>query len=103
MRAKNGGQYPYYYVEMIDTIFGREDNAIEVCSGNVNDKCKVDINPSINPDLMEDGQYLDSISNGRLNRWRSDPPYNAYTSKLMDGTALPSSIKLLKAGATALR
>ena len=100
MRGKNGGQYPYHYIEMINTIFGREDNTIEVCSGNVNDKCfKVDINPSTNPDLVEDGQYLHSISDGRFNRWRCDPPYNAYTAKLMYGTALPRSMKLLNAGA----
>jgi len=35
MRGKNGGQYPYNYLEMIDTIFGKDDNTIEVCSVDI--------------------------------------------------------------------
>ena len=35
MRAKNGGSYPYKYVEMIDNLFGPDDNTIEVCSRSV--------------------------------------------------------------------
>ena len=30
MRGKNGGRYPYRYLEMIDNIFGAEENTIEV-------------------------------------------------------------------------
>lgn len=100
MRGKNSGQYSYRYLEMVDTIFGKDDNTIEVCSGNVNDSCfKVDINPNKDPDLVGDGQNLDGISDGRFSRWRCDPPYNAKTSKSMYGTDLPNTIKLLKAGA----
>ena len=45
-------QHPYHYLEMIDAIFGKDDNTIEVCSGNVKGNCyKVDINPSTNPNL----------------------------------------------------
>ncbi len=59
MRGKNRGRFPYNYLEMIDTIFGKDDNTMEVCSGNVKGNCfKVDINPSTNPDLVEDGQRL---------------------------------------------
>jgi hypothetical protein len=39
MRGKNLGQYPYHYLELIDMIFGKDDNTIEVCSGNVNGSC----------------------------------------------------------------
>ena len=35
MRGKKGGKYPYKYSEMLDNIFGRENNTIEVCSGSV--------------------------------------------------------------------
>jgi hypothetical protein len=36
----------FHYLEMIDHVFGREENTIEVCSGNVNGGCfAVDINP----------------------------------------------------------
>jgi hypothetical protein len=99
MRGRDGGQYPYHYLEMIDAIFGKDDNTIEVCSGNVRGSCfKVDINPRTNPDLVEDGQRLDGISDGRFSRCRFDPPYNDRTAKEMYGTDLPSPSKLLKAG-----
>jgi len=48
--------------------------------------------------LVGDGQYLYGISNGKFTRWRCDPPYNTNTAESMYGTALPSSMKLLKAG-----
>jgi hypothetical protein len=100
MRGKNLGQYPYHYLELIDTIFGKDDNTIEVCSGNVKGSCyKVDINPKMNPDFVGDGQYLYGISNGRFTRCRIDPPYNDRTAKEMYGTDLPNPSKLLKAGA----
>lgn len=102
MKGKNGGQYPYHYLEMIENIFGTVADAdtIEVCSGSVTQDCfKVDINPSTNPDFIGDGQKLDGISDERFGRWRCDPPYNQNTAKSMYGTALPNTIKLLKAGA----
>jgi hypothetical protein len=35
MRGRDGGRYPYKYEEMIDHLFGIENNRIEVCSGSV--------------------------------------------------------------------
>jgi hypothetical protein len=96
VRGRNNGSYPYNYLEMIDMIFGKEDKTIEVCSGMIrkysnsyhdnsgSDLCfTVDINPKTNPDLVEDGQTLSSISNNTFNRWRSDPQYNAETARKM--------------------
>lgn len=118
MRGKNGGKYPYKYLEMIDNVFGKEENTIEVCSGSVKGRggatmsgesaslssCfTVDINPDTNPDLVADGQKLEQIPNGRFNRWRCDPPYNATTAKEMYGTDLPNTTKLLNAGARVCR
>ena len=100
MRGKNGGRYPYHYLEMIDTIFGKNDNTIEVCNGNVKENCfSVDINPGVKPDLVSDGQSLAGISDGMFDRWRCDPPYNAQTARDMYGTKLPVTGKLLKSGA----
>src|SRR5437868_15390558 len=74
MRGKKGGKYPYKYLEMIDNVFGKEENTIEVCSGSVKGRggatmsggsaslssCfTVDINPDTNPDLIADGQKLE--------------------------------------------
>ena len=51
MKGKDGGRYPYKYLEMIDNLFGKESNTIEVCSRNVavldNNCFTVDINPDI--------------------------------------------------------
>ena len=100
MRGRNGGRYPFNYLEMINTIFGKEENTIEVCSGRVNDDCfRVDINPNTTPDLLSDGQSLVGVANGNYSRWRCDPPYNTKTAKMMYRTSLPDTIKLLKAGA----
>ena len=100
LRGKNHGRYPFCYLEMIDNLFGQEENIIEVCSGSVMGNCfTVDINPDTEPDLVADGQKLDSIPNSKFNRWRCDPPYNTRTAKEMYGTDLPRTIELLKAGA----
>jgi len=73
MRGKNECQYPFNYLETINTIFGKEENTIEVCSGHVDDECfKVDINPNTNPDLISDGQSLVSVANGKNSGWRCD-------------------------------
>jgi hypothetical protein len=100
LRGRDGGRYPFNYLEMLDTIFGKEKNTIEVCSGSVNGDCfTVDIHPDIRPDLVTDGQELYKIPNGRFCRWRCDPPYNVKTAEKMYGTRLPNTGKLLKAGA----
>lgn len=99
VRGKGKGQYPFHYLEMIDHVFGREENTIEVCSGSVNAGCfTVDINPKINPCLVDDGQTLVKIPNNTFRRWRCDPPYNADTARKMYGTDLPKPIRLLEAG-----
>ena len=107
MRGRRNGQYPYHYLQMIDSIFGKEEDTIEVCSGmvrknytlNGNHCVTVDINPKTNPDLVADGQALSSIANSTFNRWRCDPPYRMETAREMFGTDLPATIKLLNAGA----
>ncbi|HEY9387537.1 MAG TPA: hypothetical protein VIP70_10895 [Nitrososphaeraceae archaeon] len=106
LRGKDQGRYPYNYLEMIDNIFGKEENTIEVCSRSVKGSKEspsscftVDINPNTQPDLVDDGQTLDGITNNRFNRWRCDPPYNLKTAQKMYGTKLPITGEILKAGA----
>jgi hypothetical protein len=56
------GQYPFNYLEMIDMLFGKEDNTIEVCSGNVKeDYFTVDINTET--DLPNTIRLLNIINN----------------------------------------
>ena len=113
LRGKDEGRYPYNYLQMIDNIFGKEENTVEVCSRSVKGRARcecgegvegapcftVDINPETKPDLVADGQKLDGIPNNRFNRWRCDPPYNTETAKKMYRTGLPVTGELLKAGA----
>lgn len=104
MRGKDEGRYPYNYLQMIDNIFGIEENTIEVCSrsvkGSKDSPCfTVDINSDTKPDLVNDGQTLEAIPDNKFNRWRCDPPYNQNTAQRMYGTHLPRTISLLKAGA----
>jgi hypothetical protein len=110
LRGKDEGRYPYNYLEMIENIFGKEDNTIEVCSRSISGTNKshssytastsftVDINPETKPDLVGDAQTLQGIPNNKFNRWRCDPPYNQSTAKKMYGTDLPGTSDLLKAG-----
>ncbi|MDP9287226.1 MAG: hypothetical protein M3P08_03405 [Thermoproteota archaeon] len=102
-RGRENGSYPYNYLEMIDTVFGKEDNTIEVCAGMLKKhgytNCfTVDVNSNTNPDLVDDGRLLSSLQNAIFNRWRCDPPYNVKTAKKMYGTELPAPIDLLRAG-----
>ena len=92
---------------MIDNIFGKVENTIEVCSHSVkgmkessSSACfTVDINPETEPDLVGDAQTLEDISSNKFNRWRCDPPYNQKTAQKMYGTNLPITGELLKSGA----
>lgn len=105
MRGKNQGRYPFNYREMIDNIFGYEANTIEVCSRSVAGRNKggscltVDINPDCKPDLVTNGETLKGIASNEFDRWRCDPPYNEQTAREMYKTYLPSTAKLLQAGA----
>jgi hypothetical protein len=110
LKGKDEGRYPYKYLEMIENIFGKEDNTIEVCSRSVRGINRshstsatpcftVDINLKTKPDLVGDAQTLDGIPDNKFNRWRCDPPYNQSTAKKMYGTNLPVTGELLKAGA----
>jgi hypothetical protein len=104
VRGKGGGEYPFHYLEMIDYVFGKEENTIEVYSGSVNGGCfTVDINPKTNPQFVDDGQILAKIPNNTFSRWRCDPPYNAETARKMYGTDSPKPIRLLEAGARVCR
>ncbi len=98
-RGRVNGSYPYNYVEIIDAVFRKEDDTIEVCSGSDKTCYAVDINPEVNPNLVDDGQLLSSVPNNRFSLWRGDPPFNSVTARKMYGTDLPSPIKLLQAGA----
>jgi hypothetical protein len=86
---------------MIDSVFGKEDNTNELCSGMIRKyrytSCyTVDINPETNPDLVDDVQILSSVLKNRFNRWTRDPPYNDKTAKEMYGINLPSPINCFK-------
>jgi hypothetical protein len=105
--GERGGSYPHHYREMIDDIFGCEENTIEICSGSVKGRNSssspyapftVDINPAMNPDYVGDAQVLKDIANGTYARLMGDPPYNLENAIEMYGTELPEPKRLLKAG-----
>jgi hypothetical protein len=104
LRGKENGKYPYRYLEMLESVFGPEPNTIEVChsivglknNGNV---FTVDINPDMNPDVVDDGQELSQVEDNSFDRYRCDPPYNAMTALEMYNTSMPDTGKLLAAGA----
>ena len=78
---------------MIDNIFVKENNLIEVCSnsirGSKNSPCfTVDINPDTKPDLVDDGQVLQHVPDNKFDRWRCDPPYNQDTARKMYQTPI---------------
>lgn len=103
MRGKDEGRYPFHYLEMLDNLFGADDNTIEVCSRSLSDlryaRVTVDIDPKYNPSFVTDGQTLAGIPNSFFNRWRCDPPYNEKTAREMYHCSLPNTAKLLQAGA----
>jgi hypothetical protein len=105
LRGRNNGRYPYKYLEMIEMIFGPEENTIEVCSHNsqFREALTVDINPANKPDVVDDAQFLSKFENNSFNRWRCDPPYNNATAHNMYNTKLPVTSKLLEAGARVCR
>jgi hypothetical protein len=105
VRGRANGSYPFNYLEMLDHVFGAEDNkdTIEVCSGSVKGCFTVDINQECYPDLVADGQQLTEIPDNSFSRYRCDPPYNAKTAKEMYGTDCPKLGKLLFEGARVVK
>jgi len=104
VRGKSDGSYPYHYLQMIDSIFGTDDNTIEVCSGYVKAgtdgaHVTVDINADRDPSQVLDAQIMAPIADESFTRWRADPPYNEKTAKEMYKGKLPNTMKLLTAGA----
>ena len=73
LTGRNNGRYPYNCLEMIEHLFGPEDNTIEVCSYNSHyleaDITTVDINPANNPSIVDDGQVLSKVKDNSFNRW----------------------------------
>ncbi|MGH9878492.1 MAG: hypothetical protein ACRD5H_12715 [Nitrososphaerales archaeon] len=103
-RGTCDGKYPMPYLDMIEKLFGRESNTIEVCSrsivaDNEHTAFTVDLNPDFKPSLVTDGQTLAGVRPNKFDRWRCDPPYNSETAGKMYGSDLPSYYKLLEAGA----
>jgi predicted DNA-binding transcriptional regulator len=111
LRGRDGGQYPYKYLEFINRVFDAAlpSRTIEVCSNRIPglNKCgncfTVDINHQYKPDFVTDGQTLEGIKDDYFERWRCDPPYNGATAKEMYGTDLPSLYELLEAGARVIK
>jgi hypothetical protein len=103
MRGRNNGKYPFRYLEMIDTIFGRVGfpDAIEVCCGGLYfmDAITVDINSELHPSFVDDGETLSKFEDNFFKRWRCDPPYNDHAARERYNTKLPKPFKLLEAGA----
>lgn len=104
VKGNGGGAYPDHYLEMIDSVFGKEPNTIEVCSRTVKVDSErtaftVDINPNFNPSIVGDAQVLPGIPPNTYNRYRADPPYNPDTAKNMYGTDLPNFKRMVEAGA----
>jgi len=98
MRGKDEGRYPFHYLEMIENLFGRQENTIEVCSRSVQDVFTVDIDPNCKPTRVTDGQTLAGLPNEIFDRWRCDPPYNERTAREMYHCFLPNTAELLQAG-----
>jgi hypothetical protein len=53
---------------MIDTVFAKEDNTIEVCGDMIrkyrHTSCyTVDINPETNPDVVDDAEFKPIMAN----------------------------------------
>jgi hypothetical protein len=55
------------------------------------------------PDIVSDGQKLESIVDESYTRVRMDPPYNHRTASEMYNTKLPETSKLLTAGARVIK
>jgi len=70
MRGKDGGRYPYNYLEMIDYIFGKEENTIEVCSGSIRGRNAMSV-PESNTTVEENKSSLLSIPQLALSQYSS--------------------------------
>jgi hypothetical protein len=102
-RGRDEGKYPFMYLEMLDELFGAENNTIEVCSRSVKDCFTVDIDVKCKPSLVTNGETLYGVKSNSFDRWRCDPPYNEKTAREMYHSKLPNTARLLQAGARVCR
>jgi hypothetical protein len=106
LRGRGNGAYPFKYLEMIERVFGKDDNTLEVCSGTVKESLEVstvDVNSDLQPTICCDAQDMSMIRDNSFTRWRCDPPYTPTAALRRYGSSMPALRRLLREGVRVVR
>lgn len=110
-RGNKEGQYPQNYFKLINTLFGREPNTLEVCSryvqvDGIDTAATVDIKPpaGINPTYRCNAENLAGIPSLTFGRVREDPPYTRkWAQEVYGNDGAPNFAAMLKSAARVVK
>ena len=100
VKSKYYGGYPAGYLKRIKALFPDKTKVLHLFSGKVDTKIlsgtTVDLNPDMNPDILDDAQSLENVPVEEFDLILADPPYSIEDSEHYGPTMVKRN-KVMKA------
>ena len=100
VKSKYYGGYPASYLKRIKALFPDKTKVLHLFSGKVDTKIlsgtTVDLNPDMNPDILDDAQSLENVPVEEFDLILADPPYSIEDSEHYGPTMVKRN-KVMKA------
>ena len=100
VKSKYYGGYPAGYLKRVKALFPDKTNVLHLFSGKVDTEIMpgttVDLNPNMNPDILDDAQSLENVPVKEFDLILADPPYSIEDSEHYGPTMVKRN-KVMKA------
>ena len=100
VKSKYYGGYPAGYLKRVKALFPDKTNVLHLFSGKVDTEIMpgttVDLNPNMNPDILDDAQSLENVPVKEFDLILADPPYSIEDSEQYGPTMVKRN-KVMKA------
>ena len=100
VKSKYYGGYPAGYLKRVKALFPDKTNVLHLFSGKVDTEIMpgttVDLNPNMNPDILDDAQSLENVPVKEVDLILADPPYSIEDSEHYGPTMVKRN-KVMKA------
>lgn len=100
VKSKYYGGYPAGYLKRVKALFPDKTNVLHLFSGKVDTKIMagttVDLDPNMNPDILDDAQSLENVPVKEFDLILADPPYSIEDSEHYSPTMVKRN-KVMKA------
>ena len=100
VKSKYYGGYPAGYLKRVKALFPDKTNVLHLFSGKVDTEIMpgttVDLDPNMNPDILDDAQSLENVPVKEFDLILADPPYSIEDSEHYSPTMVKRN-KVMKA------